>query len=102
MGAGADMDALMKQMGVDPAAMQKMMGGGGGMGDLANLGPQLDEVMKLMADMTPEELATQMQEAMVMFTGDDMMANMLGNSDEINGRYDTRRVSNTNARGNGY
>jgi hypothetical protein len=86
MGAGADMDALMKQMGVDPAAMQKMMGGGNGIGmmdDLQDLGPQLEEVMKLMADMSPEELATQMQEAMDMFTGDDMMANMLGNSDEI-------------------
>lgn len=73
-GAGGmgDMDALMKQMGIDPDEIAGMM-------DL----PELDEVMKMMAEMSPEDLAAQMEEAMNMFGGDDMMANMLGHQDEI-------------------
>merc|ERR1711865_997490 len=54
-----------------------------GMKGLENLGPEMDEVMKLMANMSPEDLAKQMQDAMEMFTGDDMMSNMIGHSDEI-------------------
>merc|ERR1719428_1927540 len=45
--------------------------------------PQLDEVMKMMSEMSPEELAKQMQDAMDLFGGDDMMNNMLGQQDEI-------------------
>merc|ERR1719253_1869193 len=45
--------------------------------------PQLDEVMKMMAEMSPDELAKQMQDAMDLFGGDDMMANMIGQQDEI-------------------
>mmetsp|Transcript_28964 Transcript_28964/g.68025 ORF Transcript_28964/g.68025 Transcript_28964/m.68025 type:complete len:264 (+) Transcript_28964:142-933(+) len=71
-GALGDMDAMMKQMGVNPEDLKGMM-------DL----PELDEVMKMMAEMSPEDLAKQMQEAMDMFGGDDMMANMLGHQDEI-------------------
>jgi len=73
VGGVGDMDELMK----------KMVGDNGMMKDLENLGPQLDEVMKMMADLSPEELAKQMENAMDMFTGDDMMSNMLGHSDEI-------------------
>jgi hypothetical protein len=73
-----DMDELMKQMGIDPKDMQKLADEMGGM-DLGGL----DDVMKMMADMDPEELAKQMQEAMELFTGDDMMANMLGSQEEI-------------------
>eukprot|EP00536_Pseudo-nitzschia_multiseries_P001256 jgi/Psemu1/300660/fgenesh1_kg.15_\ len=67
-----DMDALMKQMGVNPEDLKGMM-------DL----PELDEVMKMMAEMSPEDLAKQMEEAMAMFGGDDMMANMISHQDEI-------------------
>merc|ERR1712224_1039904 len=73
-----DMDSLMRQMGMDPEQM-KQMADGFGLNDL----PQMDEVMKMMADMDPEELAKQMQEAMELFGGDDMMANMIGQQDEI-------------------
>jgi len=75
---GGDMDALMKQMGVDPADMAKWADEMGGM-DL----PQLDEVMKMMSEMSPEDLAKQMQDAMELFGGDDMMANMIGQQEEI-------------------
>ena len=75
---GGDMDALMKQMGVDPADMAKWADEMGAM-DL----PQLDEVMKMMSEMSPEDLAKQMQDAMELFGGDDMMANMIGQQDEI-------------------
>lgn len=79
-GAGGlgDMDAMMKQMGVDPEDMKKWAEEAGMM-DI----PQLDEVMKMMAEMSPDELAKQMQDAMDLFGGDDMMANMIGQQDEI-------------------
>jgi len=79
-GAGGmgDMDELMRQMGIDPEEMQKLADEMGGM-DFGGL----DEAMKMMAEMDPEELAKQMQEAMELFTGDDMMANMLGSQEEI-------------------
>lgn len=67
--AGGDMADIMKAMGLNPEDM----------GDL----PELDEVMKMMAEMSPEDLAAQMQEAMEMFGGDDMLANMMGHQDEI-------------------
>lgn len=69
-GGMGDLDAMMREMGIDPSAM---------MGDV----PELDEMMKMMAEMSPEELAKQMQDAMELFTGDDMLANMLGSQDEI-------------------
>merc|ERR1711935_495180 len=73
-----DMDALMKQMGVNPEDMAKWADDSGMM-DI----PQMDEVMKMMAEMSPEEMAKQMQDAMDLFGGDDMMANMIGQQDEI-------------------
>ena len=65
-----DLDAMMKEMGIDPSDLDAMNG-------------NMDEVMKMMAEMSPEDLAKQMQDAMDLFSGDDMMANMLGNQDEI-------------------
>lgn len=64
IGMGDGMEELMKSMGdID-------------MGDM-------EEVMKMMSEMSPDEMMEQMQQAMDMFTGDDMMNNMLGNRDEI-------------------
>lgn len=68
---------MMKQMGIDADEMAKFAEEFG-----ANI-PDMDEVMKMMADMSPEELAKQMQDAMDLFSGDEMMANMLGNQGEI-------------------
>lgn len=68
--ADMDLDAMMKEMGIDPS-------------DLDAMNANMDEVMKMMAEMSPEDLAKQMQDAMDMFMGEDMMANMLGNSAEI-------------------
>lgn len=71
---------------------------GGGMGDLADLlgdvdpkmleelaglGSQFDEIMDIMAKMSPEELEKQMKDAMEMLSGGDMMTNMLGMREEI-------------------
>merc|ERR1712232_455238 len=39
--------------------------------------------MKMMSEMSPEELAKQMQDAMELLGGDDVMANMIGQQDEI-------------------
>ncbi len=64
-------------MGIDADEMAKFAEEFG-----ANI-PDMDEVMKMMADMSPEELAKQMQDAMDLFSGDEMMANMLGNQGEI-------------------
>mmetsp|Transcript_13354 Transcript_13354/g.33601 ORF Transcript_13354/g.33601 Transcript_13354/m.33601 type:complete len:271 (+) Transcript_13354:120-932(+) len=77
-GGLGDLDAMMKQMGIDPEEMAKWAEEAG-MADI----PDLDEVMAMMANMSPEDLAKQMQDAMDLFSGDDMMANMLGNQDEI-------------------
>lgn len=77
-GGMGDMDSLMKQMGLDPAEMKKLADEMGSM-DI----PNMDEVMKMMAEMSPEELAKQMQDAMELLGGDDMMANMIGQQDEI-------------------
>lgn len=79
-GAGGmgDMDSLMKQMGVNPEEMKKWADQAGGL-DI----PNMDEMMKMMAEMSPEELAKQMQDAMELLGGDDMFANMLGQQDEI-------------------
>ena len=73
-----DMDSLMRQMGVDPEEMKKWADEAGMM-DI----PNMDEVMKMMAEMSPEELAKQMQDAMELLGGDDMMASMIGQQDEI-------------------
>lgn len=80
---GGGMDQLMEQFGVDPTAMQKMMGSSDMFKNLEKLGPQLDEAMKMMADMSPDELAKQMQDAIDMFSGDGMMANMMNNQEDI-------------------
>jgi len=77
LGDLGDLDAMMKQMGIDADEMAKFAEEFG-----ASM-PDMDEVMKMMADMSPEDLAKQMQDAMDLFSGDDMMANMLGNQDEI-------------------
>jgi len=72
--AGLDMGDLAKMMGeVDPKMLE----------DIAALGPQFEEVMKIMAEMTPEDLEKQMQEAMEMMQGGDILQNMLQNQDEI-------------------
>jgi hypothetical protein len=77
-GGMGDMDSLMKQMGINPEEMQKWAAEAGGL-DL----PNMDEMMKMMADMNPEELAKQMQDAMELLGGDDMFESMLGQQDEI-------------------
>mmetsp|Transcript_12565 Transcript_12565/g.23483 ORF Transcript_12565/g.23483 Transcript_12565/m.23483 type:complete len:215 (-) Transcript_12565:1203-1847(-) len=84
-GGVGEMDQLMKQMGMDPAEIQKMMGevDPSMLQELADLGPKFDEMMKLMADMSPEELQKQMQDAMDMLTGGDIMANMFQNQEYI-------------------
>lgn len=93
-GGLGDMDALMKQMGVDPDEMKKWADEAGMM-DI----PNMDEVMKMMAEMSPEDLAKQMQEAMELLGGDEMMANMIGQQDEIlqmleeNGAVDAEEIA---------
>jgi Asp-tRNA(Asn)/Glu-tRNA(Gln) amidotransferase C subunit len=59
--------------GLDPAALEEM----------ANLGPQFDEIMKIMAEMSPEELQKQMEDAMQMMASEEMMENMMQNQDEV-------------------
>jgi hypothetical protein len=72
--AGMDLGDLSKMFeGLDPAALEEM----------ANLGPELDEIMKMMAEMSPEQLQIQMEEAMQMMASDEMMENMLANQDEV-------------------
>jgi hypothetical protein len=84
-GAGGDMDALMKSMGMDPADLQKMMGeiDPKMLEELADLGPQFDEMMKVMSEMDPEELQKQMKQAMDMLSGTDLMAGMFENKDAV-------------------
>lgn len=79
------MDALMKQLGMDPSDLQKMMGeiDPKMLKGLTDLGPAFDDAMKLMADMNPEDLQKQMKEAMDMFTSGDMMDNLFQNQDAI-------------------
>ena len=56
-GGPGDLGDLSKMMGdLDPAMLEEMAG----------LGAQFDEVMKMMAEMTPEELEKQMKDAMEM------------------------------------
>jgi hypothetical protein len=69
------MEKLMKQMGISAEDLGKM----GADMDMS----QMEDIMKMMAEMSPEDLAKQMQDAMEMFGGDDMMANMIGHQDEI-------------------
>lgn len=86
-GAGGlgDMDQLMKQMGLDPAELQKMMGDVDPkmLEELADLGPKLDEMMKVMSEMSPEELQKQMQDAMELMAGSDMMGSLFQNQEQI-------------------
>jgi type I site-specific restriction endonuclease len=85
-GAGlGDMDQLMKQLGMDPAELQKMMGeiDPKMLEGLADLGPQFDEMMKIMSEMSPEELQKQMADAMEMLAGSDMLAEMFQNQELI-------------------
>ncbi|KAL3911302.1 MAG: hypothetical protein SGARI_001709, partial [Bacillariaceae sp.] len=79
------MDELMKSMGMDPADLQKMMGeiDPKMLEELADLGPQFDEMMKLMSEMSPDELQKQMKDAMDMLSGTDLMAGMFENQEEI-------------------
>ena len=79
------MDALMKSMGMDPADLQKMMGeiDPKMLEELADLGPQFDEMMKVMSEMDPEELQNQMKQAMDMLSGDELMAGMFDNKEAI-------------------
>jgi dsDNA-specific endonuclease/ATPase MutS2 len=70
-GGAGDMAALMGDM--DPKMLEEM----------AQLGSQFDEVMKLMAEMSPEELENQMKDAMEMMQSGDMMQNMMQHQDEI-------------------
>ncbi len=65
---------LSKMMGdFDPKMLEQMTG----------LGDQLDEVMKMMAEMSPEELEKQMRDAMEMLQSGDMMQNLLQHQGEI-------------------
>lgn len=65
---------LSKLMGnIDPKMLEEMAG----------LGDQLDLVMKMMAEMSPEELEKQMKDAMEMLQSGDMMKNMLEHQDDI-------------------
>jgi len=75
---GGDMDALMKQMGMDPKDMKKWAEESGMMDT-----PSMDDMMKMMTEMSPEELAKQMQDAMELLGGDDMLNNMISQQDEI-------------------
>jgi hypothetical protein len=79
------MDAMMKQMGVDPAELQKLMGDldPEQLKQLTELGPKFDEMMEVMANMSPEELQKQMADAMEMMTGGEMMENLMSNSEHI-------------------
>ena len=68
------MGDLSKLMGdIDPKMLEEMVG----------LGGQLDEVMKMMASMSPEELEKQMKDAMEMLQSGDMMQNMLKHQEDI-------------------
>jgi hypothetical protein len=84
-GGGGDMEALMRQMGLDPKDLQKMMGDidPSLLQEMANMGPAFDDMMKIMADMSPDELELQMKQAMELFAGSDMMDSMLENQDQI-------------------
>jgi hypothetical protein len=87
-GAGAgpgDMDQLMRQMGMDPMELQNMMGqiDPKMLEELADLGPQFDEMIKIMSEMSPEELQKQMADAMELLSGSDVMKGMFQNQDLI-------------------
>lgn len=71
MGDLGDLSRMMGEM--DPKMIE----------ELAGLGDQFDEVMQLMARMSPEDLQKQMQDAMQMLQSGDMMKNLLENQDEI-------------------
>lgn len=77
VGGTGNIDELMKNINMGD------MGGDGMMKYLENLGPQFDEMMKMMADMPPEELTKSIQDAMSMLKGDELVSSMLGNSDEV-------------------
>lgn len=68
---GMDLSKLMGD--IDPKMLEEMAG----------LGDQLDEVMKMMAQMSPDELEKQMKEAMEMMQSGDMLKNMLEHQDDI-------------------
>lgn len=71
---GLDMAELQKMMGdIDPEKLK----------ELSELGPKFEEMMEMMAKMSPEELQAQMQEAMDMFTGGEMMDNLMQQKDYI-------------------
>lgn len=73
-GDAGGMGDLSKLMGdLDPKMLEEM----------AALGSQFDEVMKIMAEMSPEELEKQMKDAMEMLQSGDMMQNMMQHQEEI-------------------
>lgn len=77
--AGADADAsggladLMQQLTEDPEYMKQMEE------TMAQFGGAMEQMMK----MSPEELAAQMEEAMKLFTNEDVVENVLNNKDEV-------------------
>ena len=68
-----DLDLKQLMGGLDPEMLQQMAG----------LGAHFEEVMKIVAEMSPEELETQMKDAMNMLQSGDMMTNMMDHRDEI-------------------
>jgi hypothetical protein len=74
-GAGGEMMDLMKSMGLDASELEKMA---------ADMDPNmLDELMRQMAEMSPEDLQKTMQDAMDLMAGDDMMGSLLQNRELI-------------------
>jgi hypothetical protein len=77
--AGAGGDAAVRLQDLLAGA-----GGGGGMADLmGNMQEQLGAVYEQMAQMSPEELQKQMQDAMQMLTSGDMVENIVNKKDEV-------------------
>ena len=72
----AEMDEIIRQAMEDPEMMEMMKGFG-------DMNMDLSAAMKELANLTPEQLAQQMQEAMALFTSDDYLDTALQNQDEI-------------------
>lgn len=70
----AEMDEIIRQAMEDPEMMEMMKG----FGDM-----DLSSAMKELANLTPEQLAQQMQEAMALFTSEDYLDTALQSQDEI-------------------
>lgn len=70
-GPGLDLSNLMG--GIDPKMLE----------DMAGLGSELGDVMKVLADMSPEELEKHMKDAMEMLKSSDMIQSLLQSQEEI-------------------